>query len=182
MLTDLRIRIRRFIRENKWKVVLIIIVWIILIGINVMLINFKLGDTLVTSYEPYTPIIDNGQTMPKKWQETIENKIEEYINYCNQKEYEKAYQMISEECRKEVYPTLDDFKAYVDYVFSYKKVYTIQNYSNRDKVYIYRIRLFEDILATGMTFTEDLSYFEEKLVFTEKKRNIADGCEILYWR
>lgn len=167
MFTDIRIKIRNFIKKHKWKVIVFFVGWSILVAISFMLSNWK-NNTPQTTYTPYEPIIENGQTTPKKWQDDIEKTIQTYISYCNQKEYQKAYEMISESCRKKVYPKLEYFKAYVDYVFAEPKVYTIQNYSNRDETYIYRIRLFEDILATGMTYSETLQYFEEKLVFTEE--------------
>ena len=167
MFTDMRIKIRNFVKRNKWKVLLVLIAWSIIIAINAIISNWE-DNKPITTYTPYEPIIENGEETPKKWQDNIENIIDEYIGYCNNKEYEKAYEMISENCREYVYPTIEHFKAYVDYVFEYPKVYAIQNYSNRDKVYIYRIRLFEDILATGLTYSENLKYFEEKLVFTEK--------------
>lgn len=166
MLTDIRIKIRNFIKKHKWKVILLIVGWSVLVAISLVLSNWE-NDTPQTTYTPYEPIIENGQTTPKKWQDEIEETIQTYIGYCNQKEYQKAYDMINENCRKKVYPELKYFKAYVDYVFAQPKVYAIQNYSNRDKVYIYRIRLFDDILATGMTYDETFKYFEEKLVFTE---------------
>lgn len=167
MLTDLRIKIMNFIKRNKWKVVLAIVAWSTLMVISSILANWK-NDTPITTYTPYEPIIENGETTPKRWQDDIEETIKQYIEFCNNKEYDKAYEMISEDCRKNIYPSLEDFKSYVNYVFSEPKAYTIQNYSNRDNVYIYRLRLFEDILATGMTYSENLQYFEEKLVFTEK--------------
>lgn len=176
MFIDLRLKIRNFIRKNKWKVLLFFIGWAILIAISTILTNWK-SNTPITTYTPFEPTIENGETTPKKWQDDIEKTIEQYITYCNQKEYQKAYNMISENCRKKVYPSLEDFKAYVDYVFEEKKVYTIQNYSNRDNVYIYRIRLFDDILATGMTYTDTLKYFEEKLVFTEKNGKLLLGVK-----
>ena len=136
MFTDLRIKFNGFIRRNKWKLVLVVIGWTILIAISTVLTNLKVS-VPITTYEPFKPIIENGQTMPDKWKETIENTISQYIEYCNNKEYEKAYNMISQSSRKQIYPTLNDFKAYVDYVFATKRIYAIQNYSNRDNVYIY---------------------------------------------
>lgn len=176
MLTDLRIKIRKFIKNHKWKLVLIIIAWSILAVISAILAN-KPNDIPTTTYTPYEPIIENGETMPKKWEDEIENIIDQYISYCNNKEYEKAYEMISLNCRQKVYSTIEEFKAYVDYVFKEPKIYTIQNYSNRDKVYIYRIRLFEDIMASGLTYSETLKYFEEKLVFTEKDGKLQLGVK-----
>lgn len=176
MFIDLRLKIRDFIKRNKWKVLLFFIAWAILITISTILDNWE-NETPITTYTPYEPIIDNGETTPKKWQDDIEKIIDQYVSYCNQKEYQKAYEMIDESCRKKIYPTIDEFKAYVDYVFNEKKVYTIQNYSNRDNIYIYRIRLFEDILATGLTYSDSLKYFEEKLTFTEKNGNLLLGVK-----
>lgn len=176
MFIDLRLKIRNFIKRNKWKVLLFFVAWAILITISAILNNWK-NETPITTYTPYEPIIDNGETMPKKWQDDIEKIIDQYISYCNQKEYDKAYELISESSRKKVYPTIDDFKAYVDYVFNEKKVYSIQNYSNRGNIYIYRIRLFEDILATGLTYSDSLKYFEEKLIFTEKDGKLLLGVK-----
>ena len=176
MFTDLRIKFNNFIRRNKWKILLFLLGWSILIAISHVLNNIKITEP-ITTFTPYEPIIDNGQTMPAKWQTTIEDTIKEYIEYCNNKEYEKAYEMISEGARKRVYPTISDFKAYVDYCFQEKKVYSIQNYSNRNNVYIYRVRIFEDIMATGLTYSETFKYFEEKFVFTEKDGKLQMGVK-----
>ncbi|MBR6033565.1 MAG: hypothetical protein IKP28_02330 [Clostridia bacterium] len=166
MYTNIRIKLRNFIKEHKWKVILGIIAWAVLFVINQFLANAKI-EVPITTYDPYKPIIENGQTTPNKWQEKIENMIDEYINLCNEKEYEKAYNMINEDCRKEVYPSLEDFQAYVDYVFATDKVYSIQNYSNRDNIYIYRVRIFDDILATGLTNDTSFKYFEDRMSFKE---------------
>lgn len=176
MFTDLRLKINNFIRRNKWKIILFFIGWFILIAISTVLGNIKIT-TPITTYKPYEPIIDNGQTTPSKWHTQIENTIKTYIELCNNKEYEKAYKMISEGARKTVYPKLEDFKAYVDYVFSEKRIFAIQNYSNRDNVYIYRVRIFENIMETGLTFSETFKYFEEKFVFTENDGKLIMGVK-----
>ncbi|MBR6033581.1 MAG: hypothetical protein IKP28_02410 [Clostridia bacterium] len=176
MFTKLRLSIGKFIRENKWKVIVALIVWAVLIAISTVLTNMKV-EMPITTYTPFEPIIENGETMPSKWQKTIENMIDEYIEYCNKKEYEKAYDMISESCKEEVYPTLDNFKSYVDYVFSKKRLYSIQNYSNHDGIYIFRIRIFENIMETGLTFSEDFKYFEEKFTFKEDGGKLLMGIK-----
>ena len=127
MFTSFRLKARKFIKNNKWKVILVIIAWTVLIVVNQMFLNQK-NEVPVTTYTPFEPIIENGETTPEDMQDPIENKIAEYIQYCNEKEYEKAYYMISEACRKKIYPTIDSFKAYVNYVFSSKRLYTIQNF------------------------------------------------------
>ena len=176
MLTNLRLKILDFIRRNKWKVLLFIIFWAVLVVISQVLANMK-NEIPVTTFRAYEPIIENGETMPAKWQSKVEEMVEEYMGYCNNKEYEKAYNMITEPCREVIYPTLEDFKAYVDYVFSSKRLYSIKNYSNRDNVYIYRLRIFEDIMATGLTYSDTFKYFEEKISFTEENGKLLMGVK-----
>lgn len=176
MFTKLRLSIIKFVREHKWQVILALIVWSILIAISNILANSKL-EVPITTYTPFEPIVENGETMPSKWQKEIEDMLDKYINYCNNKEYEKAYEMISSGSKKAVYPTLESFQAYVDYVFSQKRLYAIQNYSNHDGTYIYRVRIFENIMETGLTFSENFQYFEEKFTFKEKDGSLLMGVK-----
>ena len=140
--------------------------------INFILKYYKGPQIPTTSYKPHTAIMDNTE-VPKKDQESIENLIHEYIEYCNNKDYEKAYNMLSDECRENLYPTIDDFKLYIDKIFDEKKIYTIQNYSNVDNKYIYEVNIFEDILATGLTGKEDLRMYSEKFVITKENNKLS---------
>ena len=71
--------------------------------------------------------------------------IKQFIEYCNEGEYELAYNMLSEECKKEVYPSLERFKTvYVDRIFTIKRMHTLKNwYSSRDYD-TYFVRYTED--------------------------------------
>ena len=62
------------------------------------------------------------------------------------------------------------------------KQYSIQNYSNYDKYYIYEIRYFDDILATGLTNSE-YTYTTEKITLTKNSEggyDMATGNYIAY--
>ena len=48
-------------------------------------------------------------------------------------------------------------------MFDQKKIYNIKNYSVNDNVYIYNLRILNDILATGLTDEKQLVYYEEKV-------------------
>ena len=43
------------------------------------------------------------------------------------------------------------FIEYVDSVYTSKKIYHIQNYSNVGNVYIYDVNILDDIMSTGTT-------------------------------
>ncbi len=177
MKADLRLKLRDFIKKYKAIIIIAVITWFILVAINYFLENQKPSDKPITGYSPYEPIIENGEQMPENIIDPINEIISQYIKYCNEKKYEKAYEMISKDCRECIYPDIKYFKNYVDYVFETEKVYSIQNYSNYNNSYIYRVRIFDDILATGMTGTDDFRYFEEKLVFTKENGNILFGVK-----
>lgn len=171
-MTDFRLKVRDFYRRNKSKIVIILIIWFVIIVINFILKNFKGPQIPETSYKPHTSIMDNSE-VPKKDQEPIEKLIDEYISYGNDKEYEKAYNMLGNECREELYPNIETFKKYIDKVFDTKKTYTIQNYSNVDDTYIYEVNIFEDILATGLTGKDDLVIYSEKFVITKQNNKLS---------
>ena len=104
--TNLRSTIRNFIKKHKNKVILILIAWITIVAINYLRGKWW-EEGKITTYEPHKPIIETGETVSTKNQAKIEALISQYIQYCNAKEYEKAYAMIRQECREMVYPTLE---------------------------------------------------------------------------
>ena len=178
--TNVRIKIREFIKKHKNKVILILIAWIIILAINYLIELWSSEEGLITTYDPHNPIIDTGENVSNKNQEKIEEVIAQYIEYCNQKQYQEAYSMIKPECREFVYPTLEDFKSYVDYVFKTPKIYNIQNYSNKNGKYFYRVRILDDILATGLTDTDTVEYFEDKYMKVVVIRKLTTFEEEIY--
>ena len=88
-----------------------------------------------------------GQNVSSKQLSTDTNTINNFINYCNQKDLEKAYSMITEDCKSQIYTTLDTFtKAYYNDVFNgQKKTCTIENWFGNT----YKVNIYDDMLATG---------------------------------
>ena len=77
--------------------------------------------------------------------ETIEN----FVSACNTGNIEKAYSLISQDCKAEFYPTISDFKnKYYNVIFcGEKKTISIENWI----LNTYKINISEDIMATGNT-------------------------------
>lgn len=73
--------------------------------------------------------------------------IDNFLYYCNNKELQKAYDLLTDECKKQMYNTLEVFKqAYYDDVFEGKnKTTTVENWINNT----YKVKITDDILATG---------------------------------
>lgn len=159
--------IRNFIKKYWIYIVSIIAVWVALIIINTYLKNRPKEMIATNAYTPDTPVIDNGGSVPKKDKQEINNLIDTYFNYCNNKEYKNAYDMLTTDCQSYMYNgSVSDFKQYVDTVFTNKKIYNLQNYSNVDDIYIYNIRILDDIMSTGTTGGYET--YQEKIAIVEE--------------
>lgn len=82
--------------------------------------------------------------------DTLKNDVEiigAFFNACNQKNLEDAYNMLTDECKEQMYNSLEVFEqAYYNNVFNgEQKVYTVENWIGNT----YKVDISEDILSTG---------------------------------
>ena len=107
----------------------------------------------------------NGSEVSKENLKNATDTIYKFVDYCNKHEIEKAYNLITEECKQQMYPTLDAFKnAYYGDVFNGKqRTCTIENWVGD----IYKVRMGEDILSTG----KDTGYAKEDYITIKKVDN-----------
>ena len=127
--------------------------------------------------------MSSSEKVSQKVQTTAEDFIEAYVDACNQGKYQKAFAMLSEECKKyEFKDDVENFAAHVLEKMPSPKKYSIQNYSNTKGYYIYEVKYFDDILATGLTNSE-YTFTTEKLVLSKSSKGgfeIAVGNFIEY--
>ena len=166
---DLRLKIRRFFRTYRRVLLIIFIIWAIVFFINMILRNMPKELKPETTYEVHSSVMDSSSSTPKSLQKPIEEKIEEYIGYCNEGNFQKAFNMLSEDCRE--YGFNNDIEEFMKHVFlkmPTPKKYSIQNYSNikhgKMNLYIYEIKYIDNFLSTGLTNTE-YSFTTENITF-----------------
>ena len=159
--------LRRFYYQNKkkiWQIILFIAFIIILIQllnyitkINNNDYNYeenRINQTIDKNNSSKNTEIVSGQSAVSG--EKIENStieetqkiLEEFINFCNNKEIDKAYNLLSTECKTELYSSKEEFKnKYIKNNFpeGSKKIAKIENWIGN----IYKINISEDIMATG---------------------------------
>ena len=169
--TELRLKIKRILRKYGKLISAIFIIWAIIFLINLMLKNKEKVPEATTTYEVHTSVIDSTASTPKSMQQPIEELINEYVGYCNEGNYQKAFNMLSEECRKYGFNnSVSDFMEHVLVKMPTPKKYAIQDYSNikygKTRLYIYEIKYTDDLLATGLT-NSTYSYTSEKITFYE---------------
>lgn len=122
-------------------------------------INDKISGTL----EDTTSLVD-GYGVSKKTLENATSIIDNFINYCNNGKVEEAYNLLTDECKEELFPSLESFKnKYYDNVFNTYKTYTVQNWIGST----YKVKLMEDALATGK-IESNSSYLQEHITVIEK--------------
>ena len=167
--TEFRLKLIHFIRKYKKIIFIIISIWAIVFLVNYMLKNRKIIVKPSTTYEPHISIMKDSSTTPKTLREPIEEMIEEYIECCNDGNYQTAFNMLTEECRKyEFNDNVENFMQHVLTKMPTPKKYSIQSYSNisvdSKNLYIYEIKYIDDFLATGLTNSE-YTFTSEKMSF-----------------
>lgn len=74
--------------------------------------------------------------------------LDKFVEFCNNNQIEEAYNLLSEECKKEMYDQIDDFKNnYYNKIFNGKrKNISVENWIGN----IYKVKFLEDALSTGV--------------------------------
>lgn len=162
--------LRRFYYQNKekiWKIILFIVFCFALLRFANYLAkinNEKKREEAILLYEQNnintsTMIKDtyvssnksavDGSEISEKELNDVETLINKFVNHCNKKsEIEDAYNLLSDECKKELYPSINDFyNKYVknNFLDGNKKITKIENWKEN----IYKIDMSEDVLKTG---------------------------------
>lgn len=82
--------------------------------------------------------------------------IKEFVGYCNSNETEKAYNMLSEECKSLIYPNVETFRNnYHKKIFYIYRMYNLENWYSDLNSWVYYIKYTEDVLSTGNTNSAD---------------------------
>lgn len=91
--------------------------------------------------------------------------INNFFNYCIKGQNSKAYELLSTDCKTELYPTLKSFEqSYCKNKFKNDKQFSFQSWTNTN-AYVYRVKIFDDMLATGKSSSDD--YIEEYVSIIE---------------
>lgn len=179
-------KLRRFIYQNKYQILgaLGIIAFILII---IQLMNLwarKNNNSEIENRQQNTTIVNEnnsgviseksavtGKEVSKQQLDNETTAINKFMEYCNNQDFENAYNMITEECKKQMYNSLDVFKqSYYKNVFNgEKKNFTIENWVKDT----YRVNITGDVLATGnVDEYSKQDYITVKQVNGEYKLNI----------
>ena len=97
----------------------------------------------------------SGGVVSESKQNTYGNLIDKFFTYCINKEPEKAYDLLSSDCKKVLYPSEKIFEElYYNEKFNGNKKYSFQSWSSSSE-YIYLVKIYDNMLATGKDNTSN---------------------------
>jgi len=112
-------------------------------------------NTSTTISEPNTSVI-TGEKVPKNDNKANLNVIKEFIEYCNNGQIDKAYNMLTNECKELIYPSLEYFNNnYYKKIFYINRMYSLENWYSDMGLYTYYVKYTEDVLASGNVNSSD---------------------------
>lgn len=153
--------------KGKIFVAMFVVIVVILVSIIVNLLNTLQLNKAETNTEPSqniaqenTPIgnftdiyvsddqsVVTGDSVGASKVTAMET-IEQFVKICNEKKVEEAYNLLSDECKEEVYPSIDSFRNnYYNKIFNGKKKnISVENWAGN----IYKVTFENDALSTGV--------------------------------
>lgn len=130
-----------------------ILFWVIIFGITIIIVqilNENAKQNNVNENKELNTIAVEREEYYKYATEYLDKDIElieSFIKFCKNKNIEEAYSLISENCKNDIYPTINDFKErYYNNRFN-KKVMIQVAYKKKES--IFTATIYPDILETG---------------------------------
>ena len=164
-------KLLRYYNQNKikiWAVVLAIVLGYALLQVlNNAIANHNTEENNeqettsnnVVSYRNESESMVTGGRVSSTYSEQIGQVINQFFTYCVNHDSQRAYDMVSNNTKQVLYQTEELFeKNYYQNKFNGNKQFSFQSWSRTDTLYIYQVRIFDNMLATGQTSD---NYIEE---------------------
>ena len=149
----------RYLNQNRLKIIIIgiIIVFVIILiqTINGILeranTDFNTSNVVIEDTSIPSESVITGEKLPEETTSANVNIIKQFVDYANNKDYQSAYNLLTEDCKKEVYSTLDLFiQNYCNKIFNTEKTYNLELWQYTSNTYTYKVTYIENnILETG---------------------------------
>lgn len=113
----------------------------------------------VVSYDKESEAIISGDKVPSQYRKDFGELIDQFFTYCIEHQPQLAYNLLSKETKEVLYPTEQLFEdLYYSEKFEGDKQFSFNSWLIKGKKYIYQVKIFDNMLATGKT---DENYFQD---------------------
>lgn len=158
------IKLLRYWNQNKRKIIITIAVIafvFILIRVANEIVkaqnssktnnNENINQSKVTDLQKPTQSIISGQSITETVTKDNTEIIKNLVDYCNNNQTQKAYELLSDDCKEEFNNNINTFiNDYYNKIFATKKTYSLELWLSESGSYTYKITYYEDnLLATG---------------------------------
>lgn len=162
-----------FYRNNKEKISKFVKVFGLLILIGIALTysiennsSKNENNSDVAVYNPTKTII-SGKDIDKETYQKEENLVKIFVDYCNNKQIQEAYNLLTEECKQKMYPNIETFeKNYYNIIFNQYRECNLQSWVSSGNYNTYKVTFIEDIMSTGNY--ENVEKFEDYITIVRK--------------
>lgn len=128
--------------------------------------NSKNENKETSVYRPSETII-SGSNIDKEEYKKEENLVKTFVDYCNNKKIEDAYNLLTDECKEKIYPNVETFKKnYYDTIFTQNRECNLQSWVSEGDYNTYKVTFIQDIMATGNY--DDVKKFEDYITIVTK--------------
>lgn len=161
----------RYFNQNRKKILLILLIIVFLI-ILVRVLNYIVRKNIQDERNNITNIhvdkdtstpdeaIISGEEIPQEKANEDKEVIDNFVQACNDKDYTKAYNMLTNDCKNVVFGgTIESFiKNYCENIFKTSKTCKLEGWLSKIEGITYKVTYLEDnILETG-GISEGLNY------------------------
>ena len=127
--------------------------------------NTTIANTNTTSLTTNKSVV-TGENLSKNQLQDATTVIDNFISYCNTKELQKAYDLLTNECKMQMYHTLEVFEQtyYKDVFQGGNKTCSIENWVGDT----YKVKIVDDMLTTGKS---NNNYSKQDYITVKKEDN-----------
>lgn len=112
--------------------------------------NNNTNTTWVEEKEIPNKSILTGEKVNTEVTKTNVSVIEEFVNSCNENNIEKAYNLLTDDCKETLFKTKEKFvENYYNLIFTESRTTKIENYKNSSKTNTYKVTFYGNVLGTG---------------------------------
>lgn len=99
LFTNIRLKFAKYIRENAFKIIIILVLILFFTSIYNVIVNFSVPIRPIVSKDIETPVISE-EKFPKKVQEEGLKLINQFLEYVNQDKIDLAADMLTDEAKQ----------------------------------------------------------------------------------
>lgn len=164
----------RFYNKNRLMVWVIILVIIFILALIYILNTRSKNDsneidgssssasstTSNKTYKNESESLVSSNNVSEEYQEDFGTIIDQFFTACINNNPGVAYNLLSETCKTLLYPTQSAFEnQYYNSKFQGDKQFSFQSWSVSGGTYIYKVKIYDNMLSTGMDNTQ--KYIED---------------------